>query len=273
MGASTRGFFFDSGGARLYGYLHGAVEPARDTAVVLVHAFMEERQDSHAVVRDLAARLAERGFAALRFDLYGCGDSEGDWSDGTLERWRDDVCAAARWLREATGVARVVLVGFRFGAALAGLAARSLDVAGVALVQPVVRGEAYVMEILLANLAAEMVLNRRVGITREGLIAQLEAGGAVNLFGYHLTSAQYRGIRGIDLARDLAGDGPPTLVVDVARTPTAREPREHLNLVAALGERGVATRAVEPYALFNEGKVHVARADEVCRAVLAWMER
>ena len=53
MGASTRGFFFDSGGARLYGYLHGAAEPARDTGVVLVHAFMEERQDSHGVVRDL----------------------------------------------------------------------------------------------------------------------------------------------------------------------------------------------------------------------------
>lgn len=273
MGASTRGFFFDSGGARLYGYLHGAAEPERTTGVVLVHAFMEERQDSHAVVRDLAVRLAERGFAALRFDLYGCGDSEGEWRDATVERWRGDVCAAARWLREATGVERVVLIGFRFGATLAALAAKSAEAAGLVLVQPVVRGEAYVMDLLLANLAAEMVLNRRAGVTREGLIARLEAGGAVNLFGYHLTSAQHRALRAIDLARDAAGDGPPTLLIDVARTATAREPREHLSLVAALGDRCVTERAVEPQPLFAEGKVHVTRADEVCRAILTWMER
>ncbi len=273
MESATTGFFFDSDGARLYGYLHAAHAPLKPMGVVLVHPFMEERQDSHAVLRDLAERLSERGFAAMRFDLYGCGDSEGEWEGGTLERWVGDVTSAARVLRDEARVDDVALVGLRFGATLAALAAGPARASRLAMVQPVVRGETYASELLMANLAAEMVLHRRVGVTREGLVAQLDAGGEVNLFGYRFTSAQYRALRTVDLARDLGAEGAPALVVDVARTPTAREPRDLQALAAALGARGTLVRAVEPQSLYAEGKIHVTRADEVCRAVLTWMER
>ncbi|MCK7493610.1 MAG: alpha/beta hydrolase [Comamonadaceae bacterium] len=43
--------------------------------------------------------LAAAGFAVLRVDLLGCGDSAGDFGDATWPRWVDDVVAAARWLR------------------------------------------------------------------------------------------------------------------------------------------------------------------------------
>ena len=90
------GLFFDAAGARLYGFMHPALGPAKPVACVIVHPFMEERQDAHAVLRSLAVALAARGHATLRFDLYGCGDSEGDWRGASLARWCDDVAAAAR---------------------------------------------------------------------------------------------------------------------------------------------------------------------------------
>ena len=37
------------------------------------------------------AFAAERGLAMLRFDYSGTGSSDGDFADGTLDRWLDEV--------------------------------------------------------------------------------------------------------------------------------------------------------------------------------------
>lgn len=272
MEHATKSFFFHRDGARLFGCLHAAKSPARALGVVVVHPFMEERQDAHAVLFDLASQLADARFSTLRFDQYGCGDSAGAWEDATLAHWLDDVRAAVATLRAETGVTDVALVGLRFGATLAALAATSVGAAKLALIQPIVRGDLYVMDLLLANLAAEMVLNRKVGVTRESLLAQLDAGHAVNLFGYHLTAAQYRALKDVDLARAPAPDGPPTLLLDVARTATARAPKDLQNLAAAYGARATSERAVEPNPIYTEGKVRVMRADAVCRTVRTFLE-
>jgi exosortase A-associated hydrolase 2 len=47
--------------------------------------------------------LADRGFNVLQFDLYGCGDSDGDFGDADWPQWRDDVVDAAQWWRAETG--------------------------------------------------------------------------------------------------------------------------------------------------------------------------
>jgi exosortase A-associated hydrolase 2 len=270
--ARRDGFFFDAAGARLYGFMHPAQGAPRGRACVLVHPFMEERQDAHAVLRALAVELAARGFPTLRFDLYGCGDSEGDWAESSLERWGDDLAAAAAVVRHEAPDAEVALVGLRFGATLAGLFAERAGASRVALVQPVVRGAAYADELLLAHLAAEMVLHRKAGTTREALVARLAAGESVNLFGYHLTSALDRALRGVDLARDLAAGPLRPLVIDVARSATARPSAEVQALAAALGERATVRRVVEPQTLYAEGKRQMFRADEVNREVVTWME-
>jgi len=266
------GFFFDAAGARLYGFMHPARAPAKPVACVVVHPFMEERQDAHAVLRSLAVALAARGHATLRFDLYGCGDSEGDWRGASLARWCGDVAAAADLLRREAKPAEVALVGLRFGATIAGLAAERAGASRVCLAQPVVDGAEYADELLLAHLAAEMVLHRKAGTTREALAARLAAGETVDLFGYDLTGALDREIREVDLARALAGVEVRALVVEVARSATARESREVKALAAALGERATVRRVVEPQTLYAEGKRQVARADELNREILAWME-
>lgn len=55
---------------------------------------------------------AERaGRACLLLDYSGCGESEGDFADGTLSRWRDEVVA----LVEARAQGPVILIGSSMG--------------------------------------------------------------------------------------------------------------------------------------------------------------
>lgn len=264
--------FFDAGAHRLFGVLHGVEASARrDVGVVLVHPFMEERQDAYPFLRNLSLSLAEQGFPSLRADLYGCGDSAGDWSDADIEGWVDDVAHCAARLRAQGEVRDVVLLGVRYGAALAAAAAARAEAKGLALIAPVLRGREYVMDVLRAYIASEMMLNKKAGVSRDGLMSRLDAGANVNLFGYDFTPKQRDGMVALDALGALASSGCPTLVVDVARTETAREPADVAAARAALGERGSVARAVEPQPLHLEGKIHFVRADAVRKELLSWM--
>ncbi|MDB4929076.1 MAG: hypothetical protein JWM10_1560 [Myxococcaceae bacterium] len=272
-----RGEFFPCGSRRLYGFLHEpraaetplAIAPA---VVVFVHPFMEERQDAHPFLRSLATRVCARGLWAMRFDLHGCGDSEGEWEEATVESWLDDIAAACDFARAQSGVGRVILCGLRFGASLAALASTRGEPAPLALIQPVVKGTTYSMDVLRAYLAAEMVLTRKAGVTRDALVERLRLGQNVNVFGYQLTAAQFDGVRAVDLTRTLADYPARALVLDVVKTPTARASNELAALAAAMGAGATLTRAVEPQPLYVEGKVHLTRAEQVELALLGWLE-
>lgn len=273
MNAPLRdGFFFDASGAQLYGFMHPAQGAPRPVACLIVHPFMEERQDAHAVLRSLAVDLAAHGYPTLRFDLYGCGDSEGDWEGASLSRWRDDITAAASLLRREAPQAALVLLGLRFGATLAALTADAANASRLCMVQPIVDGAAYADELLLAHLAAEMVLHRKAGTTREALAARLAAGETINLFGYPFTSTLDRELRAIDLSRTMPERVARVLLVDVARSATARESEGIKRLVAALGERATFRRVIEAQSLYTEGKQQVTRADAVTRTIVDWLE-
>ena len=272
-----RGEFFPSGSRRLYGFLHEprasevplVIGPA---AVVFVHPFMEERQDAHPFLRSLAGRVSARGLWALRFDLHGCGDSEGEWEDATVASWLEDIRAACDFIRAQSGVQRVILCGVRFGATLAALATIDDEKPALALIQPVVKGVAYSMDMLRAYVAAEMVLTKKAGVTRDSLVERLRLGQTVNVFGYHLTAAQFDGLRDIDLMQSLASYPAPALIVDVVKTATGRASNDLASLVTAMGPAAALARAVEPQPLYAEGKVHLTRAEQVELTLLGWLE-
>jgi exosortase A-associated hydrolase 2 len=264
-------FFFEHAGHRLYAYLHVPVITGKKTGCVLVHPLMEERQDAHPVLRDLADAMAEKGFATLRVDLHGCGDSSGEWEDATIEAWLNNIVGAAEQLRQRTGVESIVLAGLRFGATLAAMAASATRASAVVMVQPIVRGGGYIKDLLLASITSEMVLHRKAGTTRERLIEDLESGRTVNLFGYHFTPAQFRAIRDIDLVRDQV-PAVPALVLDVVRTATAQGSVETRSYSEAMGNRVTFARVQEPSTLYVEGRTRIARVDAVREAVLSWME-
>ena len=112
---------------------------------MLCNALGFEGQTEYRALWYLADRLTESGFAVLRFDYHGCGDSAGsDFDPNRVDAWVRSTNGAIDALRARAGVRDVQLVGLRFGAALAYLAARRrTDVSGLAMWWPALSGRAY----------------------------------------------------------------------------------------------------------------------------------
>lgn len=107
-------------GLQLSGWYLGGTPDAPH--LIFVHGVNGVRSSSRAL--ELAARLTERGYGVLMFDLRGHGSSDGGLtSAGYYER--QDVWGAYDYLTQSRGVAvgNVGLVGFSMGAATAILAA------------------------------------------------------------------------------------------------------------------------------------------------------
>src|SRR5690606_8315652 len=67
--------------------LHDGAGPA----IVILPGYMSDMAGGKATaVFDLARR---NGRACLLLDYSGCGESDGDFADGTLSRWREEVLA------------------------------------------------------------------------------------------------------------------------------------------------------------------------------------
>ncbi|MEO6093210.1 MAG: alpha/beta hydrolase [Novosphingobium sp.] len=106
--------------------------PGASPAVVFLPGYMSDMAGGKAqAVFDWAAA---RGRACLLLDYSGCGESEGDFAQGTLSRWRDEVLA----LIEALCPGPVVLIGSSMGGWLMLLVALKIPerVAGLVGIAP-----------------------------------------------------------------------------------------------------------------------------------------
>ena len=138
---------FESGGRRLLGILHEPSAPDL-SGFVFCSPFAEEEKCSHRVMVDAARALAQAGYAVLRFHYRGCGDSEGEFEDFTLDDWRLDVHAALNFVRGRAS--SLNLLGLRLGASLAAQVAEERDdVHRLILWEPIVNGRSYVAQNLL----------------------------------------------------------------------------------------------------------------------------
>lgn len=129
----------------LFGWIHPA---AGRRGVVLCGASGFEQMAAHRPWRALADRIAAGGCPTLRFDYPGEGNS-GDPGEARVAANVAAIRRAMRFLREATGVEEVVLVGLRLGANLALLAAQEEDVDRLVLLAPAPTGRAYLREMRL----------------------------------------------------------------------------------------------------------------------------
>jgi pimeloyl-ACP methyl ester carboxylesterase len=121
----------------------------RSAAVLLCNPFGEEAARAHRIYRVLAQQLERLGYAVLRFDYGGTGDSLGEAADVRVDDWVRDVGVAAEELLRASGAKKLVAVGLRLGGTLAALATSrgELRLRHLVLWDPVVDGAAYLREL------------------------------------------------------------------------------------------------------------------------------
>lgn len=163
---------FGGSQGRLWGILAGVpagMRPA-STAVVILVGGPQYRVGSHRQFVQMARRWASAGFATLRFDYAGMGDSEGERA--TFETCGRDLGAAIDALLAACPeVSRIAVWGLCDGASAAlMLAAGDPRVAAVVAANPWVRSD--------ASLAATRVRHYYLGrVTERQFWAKLLRGG------------------------------------------------------------------------------------------------
>lgn len=131
-----------------------------------------------------ARRLAAQGCTVLQVDLYGCGDSDGEFGDARWDIWTHDVKAALGWLRERVQ-GPLALWGLRLGATLACEVAcdAALALERLVLWQPVIAGRQFLSQFLRLRLASEMLEG---GAATSELRAELAPGPPLEIAGYEL---------------------------------------------------------------------------------------
>lgn len=161
-------------------------EVTRKPAVLFVPPFAEEMNKSRRQVSLQARDFAARGFPVLTPDLYGTGESEGDFHDARWRIWRDDLIGAANWIRERHDV-KIILWGLRLGGLMAFdlLAPLGEAVSRILLWQPVISGQVHMTQFIRLRAAAEMLGGHDSASTSE-IRAELARGNSVEIAGYTL---------------------------------------------------------------------------------------
>jgi pimeloyl-ACP methyl ester carboxylesterase len=77
--------------------------------LVFLPGYMSDMQGGKA--QALSAWASEHGRAMLRLDYSGCGESGGEFADGSFTKWRDEVLAAI----DHYGCDKVILIGSSMG--------------------------------------------------------------------------------------------------------------------------------------------------------------
>jgi alpha-beta hydrolase superfamily lysophospholipase len=131
----------------LFGWMHVPDDGGVRGAVVLCPPLGLEGVCSHRTFRHMAECFAKAGIAALRFDYDGTGDSAGRQDEpDRVEAWLTSVRHAVDLARGA-GAPKVIVVGMRVGATLAGCeVARGAGVDGIVLWDPCASGRSYLRE-------------------------------------------------------------------------------------------------------------------------------
>ena len=151
-------FFNNKNQRQLYGVHHSPrSNKSVPRAIVFCPPLGQEYIRTHWACKLLAKQLARGGAHVLRFDWSGHGNSAGNIDEVlSLQQWIDDVGQAVDWVREESKADSVMLIGQRFGATLAALAAEQRqDVYSLVAWEPVVDGGSYLQG--LREMHARMV--------------------------------------------------------------------------------------------------------------------
>jgi exosortase A-associated hydrolase 2 len=171
--------------------------------IVYAHPFCEEMNKSRRMAALQSRRLAAAGYAVLQIDLFGCGDSSGNFVEARWEIWKRDLQIAINWLKSRVSEP-LGLWGLRLGATLAADVARdaSLGVEQLLLWQPSLNGEQFLTQFLRLRLAAEMLADGAAQSGVRGLRDTLASGIPLEIAGYDLhprLAAEIDALRLVDL--------------------------------------------------------------------------
>ncbi len=96
-------------------------DPEHGPLVIVLHGFTGNKDRPHTLAA--CGAMHDAGFATLRADLYGHGESGGEFRDHTVSKWLSNTLALIAWARRADPAREIWLSGHSQGGLTAALAA------------------------------------------------------------------------------------------------------------------------------------------------------
>jgi alpha/beta superfamily hydrolase len=131
-------------GEKIFAVLHRPLGNQPVPAIVICPGFAGTKCGKFRLFVTLGKELAKRGIAVLRFDYRGAGDSEGEFSDMTVESKVSDTLTCLHFLAQDPQIeaSHLGLLGRSLGGAIAVLAARRYaSIKSLALWAPVFKSD------------------------------------------------------------------------------------------------------------------------------------
>lgn len=231
---------FNCEGEQLIGILTSPPTPAELGVVILVGG-PQYRIGSHRQFVHLARALANDGYASLRFDFRGMGDSTGD--SRTFEAIDADICAAIDFFQSRLPKARRIVLWGLCDAATAAMMYAPSDprVAGLVLANPWARATETHARTMLAHYYLKRLISRSFWEKLGSRQVDLKASTS-EVFGSLATSARGDAGKGefrVHMARAMSQFEGKALHIICERDLTAREFEAfaHSDMRATLAKR------------------------------------
>ncbi len=122
--STTRLTFIGTQGQKLAARLEKPTDSHPKSYVLFAHCFTCNKNLT--AVRNISRAMTNAGFAVLRFDFTGLGESDGDFADTNFSSNVEDLVAAAQFLKEEYE-APSILIGHSLGGAAVLLAAGQIE--------------------------------------------------------------------------------------------------------------------------------------------------
>jgi uncharacterized protein len=218
---------------------------ASNPVVVLSHGFITDGVENHRMFVRTAAALNRAGFSVVLFDYYGCGYSDGDYTEFRISRAVSDLTDVCDWaVRETSCSGRVALLGQSLGTAIIALTVARKEL------------RAEIACTVLWNLSA-LIYERYLALFGEGMIT--EDVYCLEHKGYSVGRGFMQDAREYDVLACFDAWKAPTLFINAGADEVGRS---EFSEVAASKARGAVSRVVIPGAnhSFNCQPAHEAIA-------------
>lgn len=199
-GVSLAAHFLETAEGRLFVVERGPADGVCGSVVLLIPPLADEMNKSRALITQLASAVANEGHTLIVADLYGTGDSEGNFEDASIDIWSRNLDALADWISER-GLQLRSIVAIRFGCLLAAywIGASNRRVHSTVFWQPTTTGANIVNQWLRMRVAASVFDGTRK-VTRAELVERLDAGETLEIGGYLLTQSISKQLNALELS-------------------------------------------------------------------------
>ncbi len=208
-------FFLDTAAGRLFALFKAPAYAER--CVLFVPPFAEEMNKVRRQLSCADRSLSRKGIATLAIDLFGTGDSEGEFVDASWSVWKQNVASAFHWANDF-GVPIDTLIANRLGCSLAVEALFDLDysVRKTIFWQPVVSGRQYMTQFLRLRVASSMMEDDGAE-TVDGLRARLGEGESLEIAGYETSPQMWADVENSNLLGHLHSRLGEIVVFEIGR--------------------------------------------------------